>query len=393
MPVVDVIAWLSSAIAIVPLSILITELLAGQQAQRDETPLIEEWPKSVVVMPAHNEATIIGETVRTMLNRLPPNSELLVIADNCDDETAHLAREAGARVAVRNDSSRRGKGYALAHAVEVMLEDPPSYIIVLDADCQSTEGSLAHLVKAAVRSGLPVQSANVMVAPLSSTPMVQISNFAFYVKNIIRQRGMMRIGGTAILTGTGFALSWKQFCFAAVPTGEIVEDLVMGLALAARREPTQFVEAARVESPAAGQADTLNQRQRWEHGYMSTAWKRALPSLWKGLRDRNRALFWTGFHLLVPPLVVLVMVSTLLFAGQLGLVIFGASKIPIVALTILLLALFCLLVASWLGGGSKFLSFQAVRSIPGYLAWKLPMYRKLAGKRQNVWNRTPREGE
>jgi cellulose synthase/poly-beta-1,6-N-acetylglucosamine synthase-like glycosyltransferase len=393
MLLLDIVAWVCAALVIIPLSILLGELSAGQLKQRESFELLDNFPESVVVMPAHNEGLIIAETVRIMLDRMAPNSSLLVIADNCDDDTAIQAQMAGAAVAVRNDPTKRGKGYALAHAAEVLSKAPPAYVVVLDADCQSTVGSLSKLIAAAAITGLPIQAANVMTAPASSSPMVQISNFAFYIKNIVRQRGMMRIGKTAILTGTGFAVSWKQFCFSAVPTGEIVEDLVMGLRLTECAEPPLFMQAARVESLAAGQIDTLKQRQRWEHGFVSAALNQALPCLVMGAKKRNWALFWTGLHLLVPPLVMLLLATLCLIAGQIGLALFGASWLPLLTISCLLSLIFALLFLSWLGGGSAFLSGQALLKIPSYLIWKLPIYKKLAGQKQNSWNRTPRSGE
>ncbi len=393
MLLLETIAFLSATIVIGPLSILIAELLAGQRAQRLEFPLLEEWPSSVVVMPAHNEASIIAETVQITLTRLAPNSTLLVIADNCQDETARLAAEAGAMVAVRNDPSQRGKGFALAHAVEVLKEQPPAFLVILDADCQCTEGSLSKLIAATAATGLPIQSAYVMTAPQNSSPIVQISNFAFYIKNVVRQRGMQRIGRVALLTGTGMAMSWEQFRFAAIPSGEIVEDLVMGLSLTEHGQQPNFLEGSTAESAAAGQADTLNQRQRWEHGFVSTAVRQALPCLWNGLKRANWPLFWTGLHLLVPPLVMLVFASAILLLVQVVMTFFGASMIPLFTVAGLLVFLFILLLGAWFSGGAQFLRLESVLKIPSYLVWKLPMYRKLFGQRQNSWNRTPRDGE
>ena len=41
--------------------------------------------------------------------------------------------------------------------------------------------------------------------------MVQLSSFAFLVKNLVRQRGLQRIAGKVHLTGTGMALPWRLF--------------------------------------------------------------------------------------------------------------------------------------------------------------------------------------
>ena len=80
--------------------------------------------KLAIVIPAHNEAAAIARCVRSIAACFPPDSletEIVVIADNCTDATADFARAAGARVLERSDSSRRGKGFALNSAFEVLL--------------------------------------------------------------------------------------------------------------------------------------------------------------------------------------------------------------------------------------------------------------------------------
>ena len=70
------------------------------------------------VVPAHNESAGIGDTVASLRGVDYPSElfEVVVVADNCQDDTADKARAAGADVMVRNDSEKRGKGYALDHA-------------------------------------------------------------------------------------------------------------------------------------------------------------------------------------------------------------------------------------------------------------------------------------
>ena len=66
----------------------------------------------LVVVPAHNESGQIAETVDSILKSDYPSSQrrVLVLADNCDDETAEVARQAGALVVERCDPTVRGKG-------------------------------------------------------------------------------------------------------------------------------------------------------------------------------------------------------------------------------------------------------------------------------------------
>src|SRR5205814_2969445 len=121
------------------------------------------------------------------------------------------ARGAGAEVLVRNEPDHRGKGFALAAAREHLRRAPPDVVVVLDADCKMDGASLSALVGGAARTGRPCQAINLLAPDLSAGPMVQLSSFAFMVKNLIRQRALQRLADRTHLTGTGMALPWPIF--------------------------------------------------------------------------------------------------------------------------------------------------------------------------------------
>jgi cellulose synthase/poly-beta-1,6-N-acetylglucosamine synthase-like glycosyltransferase len=94
-------------------------------------------PATVVLVPAHNEALGIRETIKSISRELAPGDRVLVVADNCTDPTALIARESGAEVAERSDPMRQGKGYALqAGLVQLAAGQPPEIVVVVDADCR-----------------------------------------------------------------------------------------------------------------------------------------------------------------------------------------------------------------------------------------------------------------
>ena len=90
---------------------------------------------AVVVIPAHDEELVISETVRRLSEALGDGMRALVVADNCGDATADRARASGVEVIERKDSSLRGKGHALAFAVDHLAATAPDVLVVLDADC------------------------------------------------------------------------------------------------------------------------------------------------------------------------------------------------------------------------------------------------------------------
>jgi len=140
---------------------------------------------AVVVIPAHDEALVIGETLRALQAALGERMRILVVADNCTDMTAELARAAGVEVIERHDLERKGKGFALAFAADHLRPNPPDVFAVLDADCETDAASLRALVAGAFE-GRPSQAINLLRADREASPLVQLSTFAFMGRNLAR---------------------------------------------------------------------------------------------------------------------------------------------------------------------------------------------------------------
>jgi cellulose synthase/poly-beta-1,6-N-acetylglucosamine synthase-like glycosyltransferase len=394
--ILTLLSWILASPAIGLLAIFVAEIFAGLvpvQARRGTTPaaVLEGTVDLAVIMPAHNEATLIVRTLEALSAVLPPNARVMVVADNCTDDTAQLARTQAVIVIERNDPVRRGKGFALAFARDALAQRPPDAIVVIDADCIPAPGTLTTLGAAAVQEGRPVQSINLLREAPFAPPMVQISSFAFLVKNLIRQRGSARLADVGILGGTGMAMPWHLFAEAPLASDDIVEDLSLGIWATRQGHPPRLLEGARVESDAAARGDTLGQRARWEHGFLRTARTQALPLVAEGIGKRDAALFWLGLHLCVPPLALLIATTAGIVTALGALTACGASA---TAVTILVavggLAAFGIILA-WMKEGRGVLSGAALLQAPLYVLWKLPIYLKLLAGSRSGWRRTPRD--
>lgn len=382
-------SWLLVVLPAIPLVVFIIETGLGI-AKSLPRSLSAGMPSTVILVPAHNEALIIGETLEKLNLALPDRASILVIADNCSDHTAAVVRELGYLVLERSDPERRGKGYALAHGRDHLSGSPPECIIVFDADCRSDRQSLADLARHCRAHMLPVQAGYIFEADRAASPKVQISSFAFWLKNVVRQRGASRVGGAAILTGTGMAFPWASFDQLALATGNIVEDLAMCVELTRSGRGPIFLDQAMVTSVAASEGATLEQRARWEHGYISTAGNHAVPMIWHGLRTWSWPPLWLGLHLLVPPLALLFFLSVLCLMLSVGIGVITSAWLPALCLTALLAAASGLVCANWVIAGHKWLTPRAVFMIPLYLVWKIPLYVRFLAGRKAQWTRTER---
>lgn len=384
-------AWALVVGAGIPLAAFSAELLAGLTPSRRRNS--EADPAcTIILVPAHNEEGGIAAMLADLKGVAPLGTRIMVIADNCTDRTAKIARAAGVLTVERHEPAYRGKGYALAHgqAAIAALALPPEVVIVLDADCRLSPGSVEALSGAARTLQVPVQAINLIDANLAAPPMVQISGFAMVVKNLFRSRGMQRLGGAALLTGTGMALPWKLFANADVATGSLVEDLALGLEMTRSGHPPRLVENAMVTSAPASLSDALQQRSRWEHGFLGTLRTKAIPVLFDGLRRGSLAQVLLGVHLMVPPLALLLLAALLALAICLGLGAIGAGFAPAFALSAMLTIALALVVMAWLVGGKEHLSGGALLRAPLYVLWKIPIYLKFFRSPETEWKRTPR---
>ena len=390
MPVMLTIAAGLLLIAIaIPDVVITVELLLGLRLRSLLAP-DRALPKTAVLVPAHNEgAGIVGMLARTM-PLLPAGARILVVADNCTDDTAALAQAAGAEVTERQDATHRGKGHALAHGRAMLAADPPEVVIVLDADCVPEPGAMARLAHNAAVTGRPVQASYLIEPCPTASPMIQISGFAFLVKNLVRQAGLARMGAPVVLTGSGMAFPWADFVAAPLAIDDIVEDLAIGIALARGGSSPLFDPAACIWTPPAGSVGTLGQRTRWEHGFVTTARRVTLPLVREGLARGRPGLLWLGLHVAVPPLALLLALNgavlLVLAAGW----AFGASVVPL-ALDALLIALIGLgVVLAWGLHGRGQVSARTLLLAPVYLLWRIPIYLRLVTGTETRWVRTDR---
>lgn len=395
-------AWVVSALGLliaaamaVPVFVFLAECLlgAGWKGRRPPVPRTV-GARAVILIPAHDEENGIRLTLERLRSELGPDDTVLVIADNCTDKTAEVARSMGAMVAERCHETERGKGYALAFGAAriAALPVPPDVVVVLDSDCRFTPGSLDALVADCLARGLPMQADDELVCPPDAGTGAKISAFAFRVKNTLRPRGLDRLGMPRQLAGTGMAFSWPTFRDAPNTRGWITEDLVLGLELAIRRTPVHLCWRAKVESDIAPSAQGHGQqRQRWEHGHLS-ALKQYVPKLlWQALRQRRVSLLAIALDLSVPPLALLtaMVLGLSVVAGLAGLL--GLGWLPALAMGILDLGLVVAVGVAWGKVGRGLLSFGDLLRIPSYMAGKLSSYsRWFGGKGDKKWVRAER---
>jgi cellulose synthase/poly-beta-1,6-N-acetylglucosamine synthase-like glycosyltransferase len=347
-----------------------------------------------IVMPAHDEALGIAATLHALMPQLAAGDRVVVVADNCSDDTADVARREGAEVIVRTDAVRRGKGYALDFGVRHLESDPPDIALIVDADCEVAPGALESLAATCSSTGRPVQALYLMHSPPHAGLKTRIAEFAWILRNQVRPLGLWRLGLPCQLMGTGMAFPWECLRTSTLATGHIVEDLKLGIDLARAGHAPLFCPEALVTSRFPDSAAGMqSQRTRWEHGHLGVIFRDAPRLLLESLLDRRVTLLALALDLGVPPLALLALQLLLVWLVTLALYALTASAAPLwlASLGVVLFGLAVL--TAWSRYARHVVSLTSLALVPVYVLWKIPLYAKFLVARQIDWVRSRRDGQ
>lgn len=385
---------LMTALIALPIAMFVVEVAlavlfgAKKIAVSEEGPL----PTGAILMPAHNEETVIADTLSRLMPSLPASTRVVVIADNCSDNTAEIARSFGVDVIERSHAIDRGKGFALDAGMRYIADAPPEVVMIVDADCQVAPDSIRQLLQAVKATGRSVQGAVTMSAPPGAGPLQHVSALAFQFKNTVRGIGLYRMIRACHLFGTGMAFPWEVLKKAKLASGNVVEDMQLGVDLVIAGSAPQLLSIAHHTSPLPSQKKAIiSQRTRWEHGHLQTILSE-VPKLLVAAITRCRldiALF--ALDLAIPPLSLLVLGWSVAFALSIAAIFLGQSAAfaSILATSGLLLAISIL--AGWYRFCRDEVSLGTLFLAPFYALSKLPIYMGFLTKRQKSWVRTDRD--
>jgi cellulose synthase/poly-beta-1,6-N-acetylglucosamine synthase-like glycosyltransferase len=385
-----------------PVAVFCLEVLLSLAPRRQGgLTILPPEARVAVLIPAHDEEAVIGATLALVVPTLPPGGRVVVVADNCRDRTAEIARSYGAEVVQRRDEVKRGKGFALDCGIRYLAGGmdggrstsyAPDVVVFLDADCRVMVDTVPLLAAGAIESGRPVQGLNLCDPDPRGGVLQIISGLAFRFKNLVRTQGLFRLAGICHLTGTGMALPWNLAHSAKLADGNVVEDMQLGIHLVLSGQPTTFLPEARVDSPLPQQrAAARTQRTRWEHGHLKTLLTQVPRLTALAVKHRRLELAWLALDLAVPPLALLVVGLALLTSLAAMAWYLGASTTPLTICTIAFGALALAIFGGWAIHCRRQVPLLALLAAPLYIAAKLPIYVAFLFKRQVHWIRTQRD--
>ena len=411
-----------------PAAVFVVQVVAALlPARRSAAPGPGSRPGGLVLIPAHNEGAPLAEVVAALLSQLGPADRVVLIADNCTDDTAAAAARGATRpggapdprftLLERADPDRRGKGYALDFALDHVAGRSgeageagalPAAVFILDADCRVSPGGVDELLSACVATGRPVQARTLCTVDARTDAeargLMAVSELGLLFKNYVRPRGSRRLGLPCQLMGTGMALPGPMLDAAraraerrggGVFGGDLAEDMQMGVEATLAGLPPLFLPEVRVTSPLPTSLRGFDgQRTRWEQGHLQTL-TGGVPKLLKAgvLRDDLRALGLAA-DLAVPPFSLLV-ASWFVVAALLAAVGWWTGfPAPLFVHALGGFVVAAAVMIGWWAFGRDRVPLAALASVPRFVLRKLPIYgRFLTSRTETEWVRTERAAE
>lgn len=347
-----------------------------------------------VIIPAYNEELLLPRLLESAQQQDYP-SELfstIVVADNCTDHTAEVAKRNGSIILERFDREKRGKGHAIKWAIETANMDQYDAIFIIDADSVMSNDAISNLDKLIQGGYQVIQCYNGVSNPDDSwfTRLLDVSRT---IGNEIYHSTKQRLGLSSYLMGNGMCFTTdilRKYGWDAFTVGE---DWEYYAKLVDNGEVIGFAYNARVyhrESSSLKQA--TSQRIRWSSGRFAIAWKYGFRLLARGFVERNIVKFDAALPLIFPNPSLGINITLV------GLATVFTLPLPVVQkyfLTVWFLALGLMQTGIFIVGvfytHNKLSKFMSIFIAPAFLIWKMIIdILSVFGVGRKKWVRTER---
>lgn len=230
--------------------------------------------KFAVLVFAWNESSVIQETVFNILQALRRSDALFVIADNCTDDTAMLARRAGAITIERYSKLKKGKGAALTWFVDMYKNQLLTYdsVIILDADNRVSAGFFEKL-EGALTPEITVAQCLLSPTNIMDNPLSTLISLSELVEQTMFDRIRSTLGLSVRLRGTGMVFDPQILVELCPRISTEVEDIALSLLLAEKGVTIRQLRSTQVIDPKPiASAAASRQRARWFRGQWKAFW-------------------------------------------------------------------------------------------------------------------------
>ena len=283
---------------------------------KDKPYLTNKNHKFMAIIPAHNEERVVANLIESLKNQTYDKNlyDIYVIADNCTDNTANVARRAGAIVLERFDPANKTKGYALQWFLKQKIEENADYdaFFVFDADNIVDKDFIVNMNKKLCQGEDVVQGYRDIKNPTDNWITAGYALF-YWTMHRLYHLARYNVGLSTLLNGTGFMVRFDVVKPNGWETETLTEDIEFSLKRIIKGKKLGWATDAIVydEQPTSFK-QSWSQRSRWTVGHMQCM-KRYTGELFNSVKEHKSLVTFDGFLYIVGTTPMLVVTMLVLF--------------------------------------------------------------------------------
>ena len=285
---------------------------------KDKPYKVNKNHKFMAIIPAHNEEMVVGSLIESLKNQTYDKNlyDIYVIADNCTDNTAKVAEEAGAIVYKRFDSVNKTKGFALNWFLQQKIAENADYdaFFIFDADNIVDKNFITAMNKKLCQGEDVVQGYRDIKNP---TDNWITAGYALFYWTLHRFYHLARynVGLSPLLNGTGFMVRFDVVKPQGWDTETLTEDIEFSLKrIIAGKKLGWATDAIVYDEQPTSFKQSWSQRSRWTVGHIQCV-NRYTGELIKSVFEHKTLMNLDGFFYIIGSIPMFIVSIFLLVAN------------------------------------------------------------------------------
>ena len=285
---------------------------------KDKPLKVNKEHRFMAIIPAHNEEAVVGNLIESLRNQTY-NKELYdiyVIADNCTDNTAKIAKEAGAIVYERYDETKKTKGYALNWFLQQKIQENAPYdaFFVFDADNIVDKNFIKNMNKKLCQGEDVVQGYRDIKNPSDNWITAGYAIF-YWQMHRFYHLARYNLGLSPLLNGTGFMVKFDVIKPQGWDTETLTEDIEFSLKRIIKGKKLGWATDAIVyDEQPTGFKQSWSQRSRWTVGHIQCI-KKYTKDLAIAAKENKKMINIDGLLYIVGSIPMFIITITLLLTN------------------------------------------------------------------------------
>ena len=285
---------------------------------KDKPLKVKKDHRFMAIIPAHNEEAVVGNLIESLKNQTYNKDlyDIYVIADNCTDNTAKIAKEAGAIVYERFDETKKTKGYALNWFLQQKIAEDAPYdaFFVFDADNIVDKNFIKNMNKKLCQGEDVVQGYRDIKNPSDNWITAGYAIF-YWQMHRFYHLARYNIGLSPLLNGTGFMVKFDVIKPQGWDTETLTEDIEFSLKRIIKGKKLGWATDAIVyDEQPTGFKQSWSQRSRWTVGHIQCI-KKYTKDLAIAAKENKKMINIDGLLYIVGSIPMFIITITLLLTN------------------------------------------------------------------------------